>query len=62
MILSGIGAYRLVRNKDEILAAKIKKFLAHPVTWQPSADDLYLVGHMILKKFQENGTKVRMQW
>ncbi|XP_067665967.1 regulating synaptic membrane exocytosis protein 2-like isoform X8 [Haliotis asinina] len=37
-------------KRDEILAAKIKKFLSHPVTWQPSADGSKWIGHMILKK------------
>ncbi|XP_052764130.1 regulating synaptic membrane exocytosis protein 2-like [Mya arenaria] len=37
-------------KKDEILEAKIKKFLSHPVAWQPSADGKHWVGHMILKK------------
>ncbi|XP_064652466.1 regulating synaptic membrane exocytosis protein 2-like isoform X3 [Lineus longissimus] len=37
-------------KKDEMLEAKIKKFLAHPVTWQPSGDGTKLIGHMILKK------------
>ncbi|CAC5396537.1 RIMS2 [Mytilus coruscus] len=37
-------------RKDEILAAKIKKFLSHPVTWQKSADNRRWIGHMILKK------------
>ncbi|CAL1538464.1 unnamed protein product, partial [Lymnaea stagnalis] len=37
-------------KKDEILAAKIKKFLSHPVTWQLSADGSKWIGHMILKK------------
>ncbi|XP_048727865.2 regulating synaptic membrane exocytosis protein 2-like isoform X2 [Ostrea edulis] len=37
-------------RKDEILAAKIKKFLSHPVTWKLSSDGSLYVGHMILKK------------
>lgn len=37
-------------RKDEILAAKIKKFLSHPVTWKLSSDGSTYVGHMILKK------------
>nr|XP_022331886.1 regulating synaptic membrane exocytosis protein 1-like isoform X4 [Crassostrea virginica] len=37
-------------RKDEILAAKIKKFLSHPVTWKMSSDGSTYVGHMILKK------------
>ena len=37
-------------GKDEVMADKIKKFLKHPVAWQPAADDSYLIGHMTLKK------------
>ncbi|XP_037082071.1 regulating synaptic membrane exocytosis protein 2-like [Pollicipes pollicipes] len=37
-------------RKEEMIDAKIKNFLAHPVTWQPSGDGSRLVGHMILKK------------
>ncbi|XP_021377514.1 regulating synaptic membrane exocytosis protein 2-like isoform X2 [Mizuhopecten yessoensis] len=43
-------------RKDEILAAKIKKFLSHPVTWQTSADGVKRIGHMILKKTVLEGT------
>ncbi|XP_069106029.1 regulating synaptic membrane exocytosis protein 2-like isoform X7 [Argopecten irradians] len=43
-------------RKDEILAAKIKKFLSHPVTWQTSADGAKRIGHMILKKTVLEGT------
>lgn len=46
-------------KKDEILAAKIKKFLSHPVTWQRSANGRYYVGHMILKKTVLEGTGSR---
>lgn len=34
----------------DVLAAKIKTYLSHPVTWQPSADQKRLIGHMILHK------------
>jgi hypothetical protein len=37
------------------MADKIKKFLKHPVAWQPSADDFHLIGHMTLKKHSEHG-------
>ncbi|XP_054722052.1 regulating synaptic membrane exocytosis protein 1-like [Uloborus diversus] len=37
-------------KKEDILDAKIKKFLAHPVSWRPSKDGQRLIGHMILKK------------
>ncbi|KAK3576252.1 hypothetical protein CHS0354_027051 [Potamilus streckersoni] len=43
-------------KKDEILAAKIKKFLSHPVTWQRSSDALRWIGHMILKKAVVEGS------
>eukprot|EP00106_Octopus_bimaculoides_P022282 XP_014789724.1 PREDICTED: regulating synaptic membrane exocytosis protein 1-like isoform X3 [Octopus bimaculoides] len=46
-------------KKDEILAAKIKKFLSHPVTWQRSANGRYYIGHMILKKTVLEGTGSR---
>ncbi|XP_076044393.1 rab3 interacting molecule isoform X2 [Oratosquilla oratoria] len=36
--------------REEILHAKIKKFLAHPVSWQPSQDGSRMIGHMILNK------------
>ncbi|VDK71912.1 unnamed protein product [Onchocerca ochengi] len=39
----------------DILAAKIRTYLSHPVTWQPSADQHRLIGHMILHK--GNGTQ-----
>ncbi|KAI1289186.1 Rab-3-interacting molecule unc-10 [Halotydeus destructor] len=37
-------------NRQEILDAKIKRFLAHPITWKPSSDGSKLIGHMILNK------------
>ncbi|XP_021001074.1 regulating synaptic membrane exocytosis protein 2 isoform X2 [Parasteatoda tepidariorum] len=37
-------------KKEDILDAKIKKFLAHPVSWRYSKDGYRLIGHMILKK------------
>ncbi|RWS30277.1 regulating synaptic membrane exocytosis protein 2-like protein [Leptotrombidium deliense] len=37
-------------KREEILDAKIKRFLAHPITWKPSHDGSKLIGHMILKK------------
>ena len=37
-------------QREEILDAKIKKFLAHPVKWNPSSDGASSIGHMILKK------------
>ncbi|KAK6167619.1 hypothetical protein SNE40_021600 [Patella caerulea] len=46
-------------KRDEILAAKIKKFLSHPVTWQPSADGQKWIGHMILKKTVLEGGRQR---
>ncbi|XP_067135753.1 regulating synaptic membrane exocytosis protein 2-like isoform X3 [Centruroides vittatus] len=44
-------------KKEEILDAKIKKFLAHPVSWQPSADGTKMIGHMILKKTVKEGIR-----
>ncbi|KAM3727295.1 Rab-3-interacting molecule unc-10 [Dirofilaria immitis] len=38
----------------DMLAAKIRTYLSHPVTWQPSADQHRMIGHMILQK--ANGT------
>ncbi|EJD75259.1 rab-3-interacting molecule unc-10 [Loa loa] len=38
----------------DMLAAKIRTYLSQPVTWQPSADQHRLIGHMILHK--TNGT------
>ena len=37
-------------QREEILDAKIKKFLAHPVKWTPSSEGTSQIGHMILKK------------
>ncbi|VDN07179.1 unnamed protein product [Thelazia callipaeda] len=34
----------------DMLAAKIRTYLSYPVTWQPSADQRRLIGHMILHK------------
>ncbi|KAK5975563.1 hypothetical protein GCK32_001224, partial [Trichostrongylus colubriformis] len=34
----------------DMLAAKIRTYLSHPVTWQPSADQRRLIGHMVLHK------------
>ncbi|CAJ0609628.1 unnamed protein product [Cylicocyclus nassatus] len=34
----------------DLLAAKIRTYLSHPVTWQPSADQRRLIGHMVLTK------------
>ncbi|CAD6189336.1 unnamed protein product [Caenorhabditis auriculariae] len=34
----------------DVLAAKIRTYLSHPVTWQPSADQKRLIGHMILHR------------
>uniref|UniRef100_A0A1I7XH62 C2 domain-containing protein n=1 Tax=Heterorhabditis bacteriophora TaxID=37862 RepID=A0A1I7XH62_HETBA len=34
----------------DVLAAKIRTYLSHPVTWQPSADQRRLIGHMVLHK------------
>ncbi|KAL3990179.1 C2 domain family protein [Acanthocheilonema viteae] len=45
----------------DMLAAKIRTYLSHPVTWQPSADQHRLIGHMILHKAsgaQDLGLKV----
>ncbi|CAI4229325.1 unnamed protein product [Auanema sp. JU1783] len=33
-----------------VLAAKIRTYLSHPVTWQPSADQRRLIGHMVLHR------------
>ena len=45
-------------HREELLDAKIKNFLAHPVSWQPSADRKRNIGHMILKKSSAGGTGV----
>ena len=37
-------------QREEILDAKIKNFLAHPVTWTPNSERACTIGHMILKK------------
>lgn len=37
-------------KREELLDRKIKRFLAHPITWKPSSDGNRLIGHMILKK------------
>uniref|UniRef100_A0A0R3S789 Uncharacterized protein n=1 Tax=Elaeophora elaphi TaxID=1147741 RepID=A0A0R3S789_9BILA len=34
----------------DMLAAKIRTYLSQPVTWQPSADQHRLIGHMVLHK------------
>uniref|UniRef100_A0A1B6CKH8 Regulating synaptic membrane exocytosis protein 2 n=1 Tax=Clastoptera arizonana TaxID=38151 RepID=A0A1B6CKH8_9HEMI len=38
------------REKQAILDEKIKKFLAHPLSWQLSPNGTRMTGHMILKK------------
>lgn len=45
-------------HREELLDAKIKNFLAHPVSWQPSSDRKRNIGHMILKKSSVSGTGV----
>jgi hypothetical protein len=42
-------------QREEILDAKIKKFLAHPVSWTPNSDRTSMIGHMILKKASSTG-------
>ena len=42
-------------QREEILDAKIKKFLAHPVSWTPNNDGSATIGHMILKKSRVPG-------
>ena len=42
-------------HREELLDAKIKNFLAHPVSWQPSSDRKRNIGHMILKKSSAGG-------
>ena len=37
-------------HREELLDAKIKNFLAHPVSWQPNTDGTRSIGHMILTK------------
>ncbi|XP_050040629.1 regulating synaptic membrane exocytosis protein 2 isoform X2 [Dermacentor andersoni] len=44
-------------KQQEILDAKMKKFLSHPASWKPSADGTRMLGHMVLKKnLQEGGS------
>ena len=45
---SSVGFDRYQR--EEILDAKIKSFLAHPITWTPNSERACTIGHMILKK------------
>ncbi|CAG2116617.1 unnamed protein product, partial [Medioppia subpectinata] len=45
-----------ILKPEEILDAKIKKFLAHPITWKPSTNGTHLIGHMILKKHLADDT------
>ncbi|KAH7709169.1 Rim [Aphelenchoides avenae] len=33
-----------------MLATKIRNYLSHPVSWQPSADQRRLIGHMVLNR------------
>ena len=38
------------------LAAKIRKYLMSPVSWQPSTDQKHLIGHMVLQRLKnDNG-------
>ncbi|XP_055930353.1 regulating synaptic membrane exocytosis protein 2-like isoform X3 [Argiope bruennichi] len=37
-------------KKEDILDAKIKKFLAQPTHWRPSKDNYRMIGHMMLNK------------
>ncbi|OTF79439.1 hypothetical protein BLA29_002309 [Euroglyphus maynei] len=39
-----------LKAADEILDSKMKAFLAHPITWEKSADGTQMIGRMILKK------------
>ena len=43
-------------HREELLDAKIKNFLAHPVSWQPNSDGTRSIGHMILTKTGDRGT------
>ncbi|XP_075743078.1 rab3 interacting molecule isoform X2 [Rhipicephalus microplus] len=44
-------------KQQEILDAKMKKFLSHPASWKPSADGTRMLGHMVLNKnLQEGGS------
>ncbi|CAH1401562.1 unnamed protein product, partial [Nezara viridula] len=47
------GSYQL--DKQAILDEKIKKFLAHPMSWQVSKDGRTMIGHMVLKKSLREG-------
>ncbi|NP_001362126.1 Rab-3-interacting molecule unc-10 [Caenorhabditis elegans] len=38
----------------DLLASRIRTFLSHPVTWQPSADQKKLIGHMILHRTENS--------
>uniref|UniRef100_A0A8R1E008 Rab-3-interacting molecule unc-10 n=1 Tax=Caenorhabditis japonica TaxID=281687 RepID=A0A8R1E008_CAEJA len=38
------------------LASRIRTFLSHPVTWQPSADQKRLIGHMILHRTENSAS------
>ncbi|KAF1748274.1 hypothetical protein GCK72_024741 [Caenorhabditis remanei] len=38
----------------DLLASRIRTFLSHPVTWQPSADQKRLIGHMILHRTENS--------
>ncbi|XP_057663298.1 regulating synaptic membrane exocytosis protein 2 isoform X2 [Diorhabda carinulata] len=37
-------------NRQAILDERIKNFLAHPLSWQVSADGTKIIGHMILRR------------
>ncbi|KAH7642003.1 hypothetical protein HUG17_5048 [Dermatophagoides farinae] len=39
-----------LKAADEILDSKMKSFLAHPITWEKSADGTQMISCMILKK------------
>uniref|UniRef100_A0A0N5AZ54 C2 domain-containing protein n=1 Tax=Syphacia muris TaxID=451379 RepID=A0A0N5AZ54_9BILA len=36
--------------ESAMLAPRVRSYVSHPVTWQPSADQRRLIGHMILHK------------
>lgn len=38
----------------DLLATRIRTFLSHPVTWQPSADQKRLIGHMVLHRTENS--------
>ncbi|CAB3401014.1 unnamed protein product [Caenorhabditis bovis] len=40
----------------DLLASRIRTFLSHPVTWQPSADQKRLIGHMILHRTENSAS------